>query len=152
MDLTARRLIPADTPAIRTVPDLHQHWRRLMGPLGFASRHLWVAAIDHDGRAQPVLPKVEDVPAIPDPREVATLLRAFAAVFDAHPGSASLALLLARPGGGEPTAADLRWAACLTAQGRCWQVPLWPTFLATSTAITELIPSQARTQRGPRAA
>ena len=37
-------------PPLRTQADLHQQWRAMMGPLGFAGRRLWLLFLEPDDR------------------------------------------------------------------------------------------------------
>lgn len=142
MELLPRRLSPQDTPPIRSTHELALHWRRLMGPLGFGHRHFWITVTDRDGRLLPVLPKIEELPDLPDDRTVGDLMCAMAEGLGHPAHGITLAFLLARPGGGRPTRADRRWATVIRAEARRHGVPLWPTFLATATGITRIDPDE----------
>ena len=100
-------------PLIRTQADLEGMWRRLMTPLGFSSRSLWIALIE-DERPLPQLTELCDLPESPDDDTTEALGRLLENL--ATP-QFSLAFLQTRPGIGRPDVHDLAWARSLYAVG-----------------------------------
>ncbi|MEE8601325.1 hypothetical protein [Euzebya tangerina] len=124
-------LPPADTPPLRTAVDVHRQWAALMGELGFADRCLWLMLLDRDGRPQPVLPRFEELPALPDgmiPRNLAIVCRNLMETEEMP--VARVAFLLSRPGRGEITTSDQAWAEALEAAAASAGVPMWPVHIA----------------------
>ena len=124
-----------DIAPIQTQADLHATWRRLIQPLGFGSRCLFLMFIDPEGVPVPQLTELTDLPARPAPGDTAGLER-----FLGHFGGSGirLAVFVGSPGSGLPSADDRAWAeaiylACHRVDVRCETV-----HLGTSTAITPL--------------
>lgn len=124
-----------NTDTITTQAELHAAWRRLIHPLGFGSRCLWLMFIDPDGVPVPQLTELTDLPVRPAPADTAGLER-----FLSHFGGTGirLAVFVGSPGSGLPSADDRAWAeaiylACHRADVHCETV-----HLGTSTAITPL--------------
>lgn len=135
-------LSPELTPPIRTTADLHLHWRRLMGPLGFTDRTLWICMFDADDRVSPVLPQITDLPPAA-PASIGPFVEALG--IKGLPEVRSYAFLLSRPGGAYVTAADRTWAAAITQAARHHEFVVRQTFLACDETIRPLHAPCART-------
>ncbi len=125
--MTTDRLI------ITTQSDLHEAWLRLMQPLGFAGRSLWLMFISADGAPVPQLTEITDLPERPTTSDVESMGR-FLSHFEGS--DIRLGVLLTRPGAGIPDHDDHAWVgaayqACRDAQVRCEVV-----HVATATAVT----------------
>lgn len=119
---------------VRTDTDLLALWQRLMGSGGFGRRSIWMVFLDGDGRPQPVVAPIDDIPEQPDQR----LLDALAKVIEgliADGGVASVVLLLSRPGPQDMTGSDRRWARALAPLS-----PGRPIHLATADRIQVFAP------------
>jgi hypothetical protein len=123
------------TTPITTQADLHQAWHRLIHPLGFRSRCLWLMFIDPDGVPVPQLTELTDLPERPAPADVAGLER-----FLGHFGGTGirLAVFVGSPGSGLPDADDRAWAEAIYLACRRADVRSETVHLGTSTAITPL--------------
>lgn len=123
------------TPTITTQADLHQAWRRLIHPLVFRSRCLWLMFIDPNGVPVPQLTELADLPDRPAPADVAGLER-----FLGHFGGTGirLAVFVGSRGSGLPSADDRAWAEAIYVACRGADVPCETVHLGTSTAITPL--------------
>ena len=138
MDDDIPPLLPLhEVPPLRSQADLHQHWRAMMGPLGFGSRRLWLLFLAPDDRPTELLMQVDDVPESPRPGEADTLLRVCAEVRHEH-DLGRVAVLLSRPGGRALLASDRRWGRALLDAGRRLDVPLAPVHLANDEAVLPL--------------
>jgi hypothetical protein len=124
-----------NAPTITTQADLHQAWRRLIHPLGFRSRCLWLMFIDQDGRPVPQLTELTDLPERPTAADVAGLER-----FLGHFGDTGirLAVFVGSRGSGLPDADDRAWAEAIYLACRGAHVPCETVHLGTSTSITPL--------------
>ena len=58
-------------PTIHSQQDLEDVWRRLMGPLGFSGRSLWLMLVDADGHPVPHLSQIEQADTPPELDELA---------------------------------------------------------------------------------
>ena len=125
-----------ETP-IRSAPDLLAVWRRLMGPGGFGRRSIWFVFIDADDRLQRVIMPIDDVPEEPDPLVIRNLAMIFTELRD-DGQFASTAMLLSRPGPGQMTGGDRRWAQALRAG--LGHVSPWPVHLATTDDVRVFAP------------
>jgi hypothetical protein len=123
--------------------DLHDLWRRLMGPGGFARRSLWLTFLEPDGRTQPLVVPIDDLPSEPDDG----FLHAVGRIVDgllADGTADSVPMLLSRPGYGPMTGADRRWArALIAALGPDRQ--RWPLHLATTDQVQVFAPDDLLT-------
>jgi hypothetical protein len=128
---------PDQMPAIRTQTDLHEHWRALMGPLGFSDRSLWVAFLAPDGVSEALLTKIEGIPPQPDRQILNNLMAVLQRVLDDVPG-AGVAFLVSRPGPAHITEDDRAWGRDLTTAARGALLPCRPVHLATDEAIRVL--------------
>ena len=125
-----------ETP-VRSDADLLAVWQRLMGPGGFGRRSIWFVFLDEDDRLQRVIMPIDDVPEEPDPPVINNLATIFTELHD-DGQFASTAMLLSRPGPGQMTGADRRWARALRAGlGR---VSPWPVHLATTDEVRVFAP------------
>ncbi len=129
-----------DILPIRTQADLEQHWRALMGPLGFSAPQLWLNVVGDDGRPTALLTKLEDVPHRPDDGLLDRVVEITRQLITSTAAGGSLAVLLARPGRSRLTKSDLTWAAKLTAAASRNGVPLRPIYLATDDDVRVIAP------------
>jgi hypothetical protein len=82
-------------PPIRTQADLRQHWRALMGPLGFTRRSLWLLFVDSDAKATNVLTRVEDLPLDPETETLRNIMYVAGQVLESTTVGGSLACVAA---------------------------------------------------------
>ncbi|WP_370327557.1 hypothetical protein [Euzebya sp.] len=143
MDHIPSLLSPYETPPIRTADDLHLHWRRLMGELGFATRCLWVTILDPLDLVVPTLPRLEDLPAAPPEAVLRTFVHALAEALGGADGRWSVGFLLSRHDPPSVTASDLRYRDVLRAAARAEGMNLRPMHLATSDAVIGLDVAEA---------
>lgn len=113
-------------------------WRALMTPLGWRERSLWFVLVAPDGSP---IPHVYEIAELPD--EISPDAHAAAAelwrdlLAEVLPGG-RIALLLSRPGTGDPTAIDRTIARGTYAACRAEGVPLEVIHLATDDDIRPL--------------
>jgi hypothetical protein len=131
---------PEDTPPIRSQAELFQYWRALMGELGFSETQLWMVLLDADDLCTPVIQKVVDLPAVPDPELLDNLMTVCRGLFDEVIPGGSVAFLRARPGPAGLTVADRAWAAGLSAAARERGVACHPVHLANDHEIRAFAP------------
>jgi hypothetical protein len=137
---------PQET-VVRTPTDLYRLWQDLMGDGGFGRRSVWLLFLSADGRPEPVIVPIDDIPARPNARLVDAL---GSIVRDlVHTGEVdSVALLLSRPGRSDMCEDDRGWARALVAVSR-----RWPIHLATEDHLQVFAPDDLLpTQRPPDAA
>jgi len=118
---------PEDTPPIRTQADLEEHWRALMGPLGFGTRSIWMQILDDENRCTPVLMQIEELPRVPgedDTDGMRRLLEHF------REDGGSVAFLVTRPGRAGMSSSDRAWATSLTDAVRRAGLRPWPVHRA----------------------
>jgi hypothetical protein len=127
-------------PRIRCYDDLRQHWRALMGPLGFTKRSLWLLFVDADHRATNVLTRVEELPLDPDTETLRNIMYVSGRVLESAAPGGSLALQISRPGRGQFLDTDRAWARGLTAAAAEAMVPLLPIHLASCDDIRMFAP------------
>jgi hypothetical protein len=123
---------------VRTNTELMELWQAMMGPGGFAQRSVWHIFFEPDGRMNPLVVPIDDVPEEPDE----LLLRNLAyAVREAIRDTdvACLAALLSRPGPAQMSAHDRRWAQELRAAFGPALCP-WPIHLATRGRVQVFAP------------
>lgn len=130
---------PADQPPIRTALDLHRFWRMVLGPLGFSRRSLWICFTDGDGRVNPALPQIDDVPRRAGYADGAALMELLAHLREAYADGA-VAICYARPGRGPMSADDRSWARALNQAAARFDVPLWPMHIANDSAVLVFAP------------
>jgi hypothetical protein len=123
------------TTPITTQSELHQAWRRLIDPLGFRSRCLWLMFLASDGVPVPQLTELTDLPERPTSADVAGLER-----FLVHFGGTGirLAVFVGSRGSGLPGPDDREWAEVIYLACRRADVPCETVHVGTSTAITPL--------------
>lgn len=126
-------------PVIHTQSDLEDMWRFLMQPLGFGSESLWFVYIAANGALLPHVTQVEQMPASPDPEQVANFVDCLHEVVT-HEGEDGerVAFLRSRPGRGGPTARDRAWAAALVMACRDIGLPCEVVHLATDRDVMPL--------------
>jgi hypothetical protein len=116
-------------PVLRTQSDLEQMWRRLMSPLGFGARALWLVVVEGD-RPVPQVTEFAQVPDTPDEEIAEGLANVLGGLAPSLADDSSFAFLLTRPGGGRPDVQDLAWARTLYEVGRRTRVRLTVIHLA----------------------
>lgn len=131
---------PEQMPPIHSQHDLQQHWRALMGPLGFSERLLWLGFIDTDRRMTPMLSQISDIPAYPDSKLLAGLLDIATRILRDPLGGGSVAIMVSRPGRAAMTDSDLAWARALTEAARVAELPFEPVHLANDEILTVFSP------------
>lgn len=133
---------PLET-VIRTPTELSRLWQDLMGEGGFARRSVWLLFLGPDGRPEPVIVPIDDIPVRPDARLV-DALGVIVGDLIATREVDSVALLLTRPGRGEMSEDDRRWARALLAVSR-----RWPIHLATADSVQVFAPDDLLPSRRP---
>lgn len=128
-----------EQPPIHTTHDLFQHWRALMGPLGFARPKLWLCFISSADIAAPMITQIDELPRFPDHLFLTNLTEIVKTLLDEDEES-SLAVLLSRPGRSQLTASDHAWARGLTAAATASGVLMRPVHLATDEAVRTFAP------------
>jgi hypothetical protein len=124
---------PHDT-LIRNDDDLETLWRNLMGDGGFSRRSVWLLFLDADGRPSPVLVPIDDIPRRPVPLFLDNLRFIVQEIVKTH-DTASVAMLLSRPGHTTMTKDDCKWARALHQIS-----PTWPIFLAVADTVRMFAP------------
>lgn len=134
------------TDPIHSAADLCQRWRALLGELGFGERLLRFAFVGPDRRLLKVLHDMP-VPDRPTPRVVDDLFPVLRAVIDELGSGFTVALLLTRPGTGDVSARDRRWATLLHRGAARFDVPIHPIFRANDESLTLVEPDPAVRRR-----
>lgn len=116
---------------IRTAADVLGVWQELMGPGGFGGRTLWLLFLDRDGVPAQVLMPIEELEPEPDDRFVDALAKSVSHL-RADGLVHTVVLLLSRPGPGQMTDQDRRWACALGARPA---LAGWPIHLATADRV-----------------
>lgn len=124
---------PQDT-LISSAADLQALWRSLMGDFGFSRRSIWLLFLDAEGRPNPVLVPIDDIPRRPVPRFLDNL-RYMARELVGSGEIASMAMLLSRPGRATMTDEDRVWARALHDVS-----PDWPPFLGVADSVQMFAP------------
>lgn len=124
---------------VRTGADLHERWRRLWGEPGTGHRSLWLMVLDDDERPVPFLPRIDDLPVRPGPDDVERV-GWFTRELVSMTGAASVAFLLARPGGRRATPDDRMWGRTLVAAAERVGVPCRPVHVAGDEDVVVLAP------------
>lgn len=133
------RLPVTQLPPVRNAHDLYRYWRGLMGPLGFTRRRLWISFTDPDGRVDPVLPQIDDLPARAGVADCDGLMIMLDHVREYFAGGA-VALLYTRPGRRPLDDDDRSWARSLTAGARTADIDLWPVHFANDEELLVFAP------------
>lgn len=119
------------SPVLHTQSDVEDAWRRLMHPLGWPDRRLWLMLVGDDGRPSRQLTEVTDLPDLIPPDDAAGVVAMWGHLLDQVAPGGRLAVLLCRPGRGGPSPQDLGSAAALYSAGRAGGVALEVIHLAT---------------------
>lgn len=110
---------PTELPPVRTREDLTDRWRLVVADLDPSSADatdLWVQVFDADGRQQPPLVVVEDVPPHPDRTFVDNLAEMLSHLLDEETAGIGLvAFAFVRSAPADVHAADLEWSGELVA-------------------------------------
>lgn len=123
---------------IRTSTQLTELWQAMMGPGGFSRRSVWHIFFETDGRMNPLVVPIDDVPEEPDDLLVHNLgLAMRESTRDSD--VVSLAALLSRPGPSRMTPQDRRWALALRDTYGQTLCP-WPIHLATAGRVQVFAP------------
>lgn len=109
-----------------------------MGDGGFGRRSLWLIFLDEEGRQSDLIVPIDDIPILPDSRDVHAIGDLIARVRE-EVGVAQVPMLLSRPGPSEITEGDRRWAIALTEALRDLR-PQWPIHLATRDRVQVFAP------------
>ena len=131
---------PQDLGPIESQTDLELLWRELIGELGFSARSLWVLLLSADGCPGGVVPKVEDLPNLPDEQLLGNLMALCGDLIDADLAGGRVAFLYSRPGPRQVTDQDLAWARGLLSAGRRVGVPCEPVHLANDEELRVFSP------------
>ena len=131
--------IETATDPIRSIVDMGQRWRALMGPLGFGERLLWIGFVGPDRR---MVKTLSQVPLGPRPRRpiVRTIMTALLDVLNGLKDDTSVALLLTRPGKGPISDADRQWSTLVTDVAAELGVPIEPIFRANDDSLVLVEP------------
>jgi hypothetical protein len=125
---------------VHTQADLEALWRRLMEPLGFAGRTLWMLVIGADGQVLGQIVEITDMPASPGPGEL-DALAAFLGHLGHDVGSGiRVAFLFSRPGAGATDRRDRAWARALLAGARRAGVPCETVHVANDERLAPVPP------------
>jgi hypothetical protein len=131
-----KRLIPGTI--VRTHAELAGLWETMMGRGGFGVASVWLMFLDAGNRVLPVVVPIDGIPAEPDPGFVSGLARIVSGLVESG-DTASVAVLLSRPGEPAMTEADRRWARALRS-GLGDEVGVWPVHLATRGQVRVFAP------------
>lgn len=123
---------------MRTSAELTELWEDMMGEGGFGTRRVWHIFLDRDGRLNPTVVPIDDLPPEPDDTFVGNLAHIMRKVLADSPGD-TVAVLLSRPGPAQMTAGDRRWARVLLAAFGPELCP-WPVHLATCDRVQVFAP------------
>jgi hypothetical protein len=111
-------------PVIRSQQDLADVWSRLMRPLGFSRRSVWLMLIGADDRPIPHLTEIEQAEDPPDPAELQGMAEVISELATELAPGGRVAFLRSRPGAPGVTADDRAWARALDDLGRLAGVPV----------------------------
>lgn len=95
---------------VRGQTELHQHWRALMGPLGFSQTALWVQFLSIDDRADGMITHIEELPNDPEDLLLDNLMWICGELLDSELPGGRVAFLYSRPGSRLVTEDDRAWA------------------------------------------
>lgn len=119
---------------VHTAEDLYQCWRVLMGPLGFSRRSLWLGFIDEDGRMNPALTQIEDVPEGTTVEMCFPLVEMCRHALGDSEGR-TVAILLTRPGRHPMNSDDRSWARSLLMAAAELGVAMHPVHFANDNTL-----------------
>lgn len=131
---------PHEMPPIITEHDLQQHWRALMGPLGFGQTRLWVILIDPDGFVLPSVVVLEENSAAPDHVMIDNLTSRLREVLDDAGMGVRIAALWTRPGRGSMRGTDRAWLRALHQGFACGRLDAWPLHFANDAYLRIVAP------------
>jgi hypothetical protein len=114
---------------ISTATDLERMWQLIMGQEGPGLRSLWMVLLDDEGRPQPVVVPIDDIPVLPG-----SMATGLADVLSGLKHLGEPVLLLSRPGPDGMTAADRHWGRALAPLTR------WPVHLYTRAGVRVIAP------------
>lgn len=103
----------AETP-VRTAEELTRRWQQLLDPPTFGARSLWLTWYDGDGRQQPLIVPIDDIPLAPRRDMAAGVSALHDTVADHLDGLGHLAMALCRPGDATVSDSDDEWVAFLS--------------------------------------
>lgn len=125
---------------IQTTAELDACWRRLIEPLGFGSRQLFVLLLDRHGKVDRSIINIAECPRRPDRRMVRRLLdRLHEALDDVDPAG-SCAMLWARPTTGGTRSTDLEWVLALNRAADRAGIRRWSMFVADDHVLNIVAP------------
>lgn len=136
---------PGDCPPFRSQTDLEEHWRMLMGALGFSTRSLWLNVLDEQSRPTSVLIQIEDVPLHPDDEHLARVVELCQHFIPEGSSRATVVFLLTRPGGPGLTGPERAWARGLLQAVARAKLPVWPVHCANDHALVACAPDDLAT-------
>lgn len=131
--------IPLPRP-VRTPAELEATWRRLIEPLGFASRQIFAILLDRDGELVPSIINITDCPASPDGQMLVNLARSLRSALDDSDPDGSCAVLWARPTGAGTRASDITWIRAITAAMAMQSLDGWPVHHADDSVLRVMSP------------
>ncbi len=133
-------MFPLDMPDVHTPVDLEAVWRRLIEPLGFGSRQIFVIMLDRGGRVLPGVVNVTDCPAVPDEQMLHNLAAALREALDEADPDGSCALFWARPTHAGTRASDITWVRAITMAIEAQSLGDWPIHTADDSVLRVMSP------------
>jgi len=115
-------------------------WRTFARQHVWTERELWLLYCEH-GEPTPVLTQFGELPPLPDDEGLAGLMHMCSHFVDML-GPGSFAFLLVRPGVGQLSGADKRWAAGIVAAAREAGIPIEPIHHANELEVREFAPDE----------
>jgi len=128
----------SSAPVLRSQADVEVMWRVLMTPLGWRQRSLWFVLVAPDDSPIPHVYEIADLPDTIDDHSHAAAAELWRDLLDQVLPGGRVALLLSRPGAGDPDRADRRIAEGTYAACRGAGVPLEVIHLATDDDVVPL--------------
>ncbi|KAA1426551.1 hypothetical protein [Nocardioides antri] len=123
-------------PVLTTDADVTTMWRTIIEPLGWHTRRMYFVLVDPDGRPHPNVVELDEMPTAFGADDAARFVELLAMLVSGLGGDAcSVALMLARPGGGGLSEDDRGMCRELYAAARAADVRLELLHVATDTAI-----------------
>lgn len=120
---------------MRSLDDLSTYWSAV-APGDQPGRSLHVRLVRRDGTVLPVQPHIADIPSVPPPQVLSTLVQGIADVLEAERQSGTaVAFLLARPGAARLLTTDHLWASGLLHEADRVGMTTWPTHVATDEGV-----------------
>lgn len=127
-------------PILTTEADVTTMWRTIIDPLGWHTRRMYFLLVDPAGRPHPQLVEVDDMPETFDAEDAVRFVEFLSMIVgdvgDVGGESCSVAMMLARPGGGGLSDGDRDLCRELYAAAKDGGVRLELLHVATSSAIT----------------